>query len=49
MTSYITDKKLFLETREVYVFKIVINKKLSRFLEIHFQLAVIRVAKTCLE
>ena len=33
---------------EFFVFKIVMKINLSRFLEIHLQLAKIRVAKTCL-
>jgi hypothetical protein len=34
--------------RDFFVFNIFIRKNLSRFLEIHLQLAKIRVAKTCL-
>jgi hypothetical protein len=34
--------------RMVFVGKLVLKKNLSRFLEIHLQLAGIRVAKTCL-
>ena len=37
------------KTERVFVFKIVIKKNLSRFLEINLQLAVIHVAKTCLK
>jgi hypothetical protein len=35
--------------RMVFVYKLVLKKNLSRFLEIHLQLAGIRVAKTCLK
>ena len=35
--------------RTVFVYKLVIKKKLSPFLEIHLHLDGIRVAKTCLK
>jgi hypothetical protein len=35
--------------RTVFVYKLVIKKNLSQFLEIHLQLAGIRVTKTCLK
>jgi hypothetical protein len=35
--------------RMVFVYNLVLKKNLSRFLEIHLQLAGIRVAKTCLK
>jgi hypothetical protein len=35
--------------RTKFVYNLVLKKNLSRFLEIHLQLAGIRVAKTCLK
>jgi hypothetical protein len=34
--------------REGFVFNLIIKKNLSRILEIHLHMAVIRVVKTCL-
>jgi hypothetical protein len=35
--------------RTIFVYNLIIKKNLSQFLEIDLQLAVIRVAKTCLK